>query len=29
MIAGLDRPSTGTVRVNGKHYPGAAAPMSR
>jgi DNA-binding NarL/FixJ family response regulator len=28
MIAGLDRPTTGTVRVNGKHYPGAAAPMS-
>jgi ABC-2 type transport system ATP-binding protein len=21
MIAGLDRPTTGTVRVNGKHYP--------
>jgi ABC-2 type transport system ATP-binding protein len=28
MIAGLDRPTTGTVRVNGKHYPEAAAPMS-
>jgi ABC-2 type transport system ATP-binding protein len=28
MIAGLDRPTTGTVRVNGKHYPGAAAPNS-
>ena len=28
MIAGLDRPTSGTVRVNGKHYPGAAAPMS-
>src|SRR6202041_2409839 len=27
MIAGLDRPDSGTVRVNGKHYPGAAAPM--
>jgi ABC-2 type transport system ATP-binding protein len=28
VIAGLDRPDSGTVRVNGKHYPGAAAPMS-
>jgi ABC-2 type transport system ATP-binding protein len=28
MIAGLDRPTSGTVRVNGKHYPEAAAPMS-
>jgi ABC-2 type transport system ATP-binding protein len=28
MIAGLDRPTCGTVRVNGKHYPEAAAPMS-
>jgi ABC-2 type transport system ATP-binding protein len=28
MIAGLDRPTSGTVRVNGKHYPRAAAPMS-
>jgi ABC-2 type transport system ATP-binding protein len=28
MIAGLDRPTAGTVRVNGKHYPRAAAPMS-
>jgi ABC-2 type transport system ATP-binding protein len=28
MIAGLDRPTSGTVRVNGRHYPGAAAPMS-
>ena len=28
MIAGLDRPDGGTVRVNGKHYPKAAAPMS-
>jgi ABC-2 type transport system ATP-binding protein len=27
MIAGLDRPTSGTVRVNGKHYPEAAAPM--
>src|ERR1700758_2185061 len=27
LIAGLDRPTRGTVRVNGKHYPGAAAPM--
>ena len=22
VIAGLDRPTSGTVRVNGKHYPG-------
>ena len=28
MIAGLDRPTSGTVRVNGKRYPGAAAPMA-
>jgi ABC-2 type transport system ATP-binding protein len=28
MIAGLDRPTSGSVRVNGKHYPEAAAPMS-
>ncbi len=28
LIAGLDRPTTGTVRVNGRHYPQAAAPMS-
>ena len=28
MVAGLDRPTSGTVRVNGKHYPQAAAPMS-
>jgi ABC-2 type transport system ATP-binding protein len=28
MIAGLDRPTSGTVRVNGKHYPQAAAPMA-
>ena len=28
MIAGLDRPTSGTVRVNGKHYPESAAPMS-
>jgi ABC-2 type transport system ATP-binding protein len=28
LIAGLDRPTSGTVRVNGKHYPDAAAPMS-
>lgn len=25
MIAGLDRPTTGTVRVNGKHYPESRA----
>jgi ABC-2 type transport system ATP-binding protein len=28
LIAGLDRPTSGTVRVNGKHYPDSAAPMS-
>jgi ABC-2 type transport system ATP-binding protein len=28
LIAGLDRPTSGTVRVNGKHYPHAAAPTS-
>jgi ABC-2 type transport system ATP-binding protein len=28
VIAGLDRPTSGTVRVNGQHYPGAAAPMA-
>jgi ABC-2 type transport system ATP-binding protein len=28
LIAGLDRPTSGTVRVNGKHYPEAAAPMA-
>jgi ABC-2 type transport system ATP-binding protein len=28
MIAGLDRPTSGTVRVNGKHYPHCTAPMS-
>jgi len=28
MIAGLGRPDCGTVRVNGKYYPGAAAPMA-
>jgi ABC-2 type transport system ATP-binding protein len=28
MIAGLDRPTSGTVRVNGKHYPKAPAPMA-
>src|ERR1035437_9717842 len=28
LIAGLDRPTSGTVRVYGKHYPDAAAPMS-
>jgi ABC-2 type transport system ATP-binding protein len=28
MIAGLDRPTSGTVRVNGKHYPHCAAPMA-
>ncbi|MGO9779693.1 MAG: ABC transporter ATP-binding protein [Streptosporangiaceae bacterium] len=27
VIAGLDRPTSGTVRVNGKHYPESAAPM--
>ena len=28
MIAGLDRPTCGTVQVNGKHYPKAPAPMA-
>ena len=28
LIAGLDRPTSGTVRVNGKHYHRAAAPMA-
>jgi len=28
MIAGLDRPTSGTVRVNGKHYPDSATPMA-
>ena len=28
VIAGLDRPTSGTVRVNGKQYPRCAAPMS-
>jgi ABC-2 type transport system ATP-binding protein len=28
VIAGLDPPTSGTVRVNGKHYPKAAAPMA-
>jgi ABC-2 type transport system ATP-binding protein len=28
VIAGLDRPTAGTVRVNGKRYSGCAAPMS-
>ena len=28
VIAGLDRPTSGTVRVNGQHYPQAAAPMA-
>ena len=28
LIAGLDRPTSGTVRVNGRHYPGTAAPMA-
>jgi len=28
LIAGLDRPTAGTVRVNGRHYPQAVAPMS-
>jgi ABC-2 type transport system ATP-binding protein len=28
LIAGLDRPTSGTVRVNDKHYSDAAAPMS-
>ena len=26
MIAGLDRPTSGTVRVNGKHYPRCGRP---
>ena len=26
MIAGLDRPTSGTVRVNGTHYPRAVCP---
>jgi ABC-2 type transport system ATP-binding protein len=28
MIAGLDEPTTGTVRVNGKHYRSSRAPMA-
>jgi hypothetical protein len=28
LIAGLDRPTSGAVRVNGKHYAHAAAPMA-
>jgi ABC-2 type transport system ATP-binding protein len=28
VIAGLDRPTSGTVRVNGRHYRGSAAPMA-
>src|SRR5271155_604031 len=28
MIAGLDRPTSGTVHVNGKNYPQAVAPMA-
>jgi len=28
MIAGLDRPTAGTVRVNGKHFPTSTAPMA-
>jgi ABC-2 type transport system ATP-binding protein len=28
VIAGLDRPTSGTVRVNGQHYPHASAPMA-
>ena len=28
LIAGLDRPTSGTVRVNGQYYPGSAAPMA-
>jgi ABC-2 type transport system ATP-binding protein len=28
VIAGLDRPTSGTVRVNGKRYPDCTAPMS-
>ena len=27
-LIAVDRPTSGTVRVNGKHYPGAAAPMA-
>jgi ABC-2 type transport system ATP-binding protein len=27
LIAGLDAPSAGAVRVNGKHYPSSRAPM--
>src|SRR4029453_12283240 len=28
MLAGLDEPSSGTVRVNGKHYRSSRAPMA-
>ena len=28
MIAGLDRPTSGSVRVNDKHYAASAAPMA-
>src|ERR1700760_2758166 len=28
MIAGLDRPTSGTVRVNGKQYRDSAAPLA-
>jgi ABC-2 type transport system ATP-binding protein len=28
MIAGLDRPTSGRVRVNGKHYAASVAPMA-
>jgi ABC-2 type transport system ATP-binding protein len=28
MIAGLDRPTSGTVRVNGQHYPDSVTPMA-
>ena len=28
LIAGLDQPTSGTVRVNGKHYTKTAAPMA-
>ena len=28
MIAGLDEPTSGTVRVNGKHYRSSRAPMA-
>jgi ABC-2 type transport system ATP-binding protein len=28
VIAGLDRPTSGSVRVNGQHYPHAGAPMA-